>query len=100
MEISTKTKLGAKLPLGSSATFLLLLTAGYFVYAIDRTVLSSVLAPLSASLSLSNSQIGLLSAAQYIGVTCTVFIAGTISDRYGRWKVALAGLSFSQLLHG
>lgn len=65
---------------------------GYAVYAIDRTVLSSVLVPLSASLSISNSELGLLSATQYIGVTCTVFIAGTISDLYGRWKVILAGL--------
>src|SRR5579862_7649918 len=76
----------------SSFVLLSVLTMGYAVYAADRTVLSSVLVPLSSSLSLTNSEIGLLSAAQYIGVTCVVFLAGSISDRYGRWQVILAGL--------
>lgn len=91
-DTSTRASLAARLPIRSSAALLSLLTLGYAVYAIDRTVLSSVLAPLSSSLALSNSEIGLLSAAQYIGVTCTVFIAGAISDRYGSWKVILFGL--------
>lgn len=69
------------------------MTLGYAVYAADRTVLSSVLAPLSASLALSSSQIGLLGSAQYIGVLCTVFIAGHISDRYGRRPVLLSGVT-------
>ena len=68
------------------------MAAGYAVYAIDRTVLSSVLAPLSSSLALTNSEIGLVSAAQYIGVTCIVFIAGYLSDRYGRWPVIISGM--------
>ncbi len=59
----------------------------------DRTVLSSVLAPMSSSLMLSNSQIGWLSAAQYIGVTCVVFAAGYLSDKFGRWPVIIAGVT-------
>jgi MFS transporter, ACS family, hexuronate transporter len=82
--------LASSLPL--SATFLAVMTMGYAVYATDRTVLSSVLAPLSTSLGLSNSQIGLLSAAQYIGVFCTVFLAGHLSDRIGRWRVMITGI--------
>ncbi|MDA4131546.1 MAG: MFS transporter [Thaumarchaeota archaeon] len=78
--------------IGTSAAFLAIMATGYAVYAIDRTVLSSVLAPLSSSLSLTNSEIGLVSAAQYIGVTCIVFIAGYLSDRYGRWPVIISGV--------
>jgi ACS family hexuronate transporter-like MFS transporter len=77
---------------GASTPYLLLMTLGYTVYAADRTVLSSVLVPLSGSLSLSNSQIGLLGSAQYIGVLCTVFIAGHLSDKYGRRSVLLSGV--------
>jgi MFS transporter, ACS family, hexuronate transporter len=76
-----------------SSAFLLLMTVGYAVYAVDRTVLSAVLAPMSSSLALTNSEIGWLSAAQYIGVTCVVFAAGYLSDRLGRWPVMIAGIS-------
>jgi MFS family permease len=80
---------------------LLILTMGYAVYAVDRTVLSAVLAPMSSSLALTNlnilglsiSELGLLSAAQYIGVTCIVFAAGYLSDKYGRWPIMIAGIS-------
>lgn len=65
---------------------------GYAVYAIDRSVLPSVLAPMATSLGLTNFQLGLISAAQYIGVTCIVFLAGHISDRYGRWPVMIGGI--------
>jgi DHA1 family multidrug resistance protein-like MFS transporter len=75
-----------------SAPFLVIMTVGYGVYAIDRVVLSSVLAPLQTSLSLSNTQIGLLTAAIYIGVTCVVFVAGHLSDKYGRWPVVITGI--------
>ena len=78
--------------LRASSPFLLIMAMGYAVYAADRTVLSSVLAPMSASLSLTNSEIGWVSAAQYIGVTCVVFAAGYLSDRYGRWPVMIGGL--------
>lgn len=74
------------------APFLLVMTIGYAVYAIDRSVLPSVLAPMSSALALSNFQIGLLSAGQYIGVTCIVFLAGHISDRFGRWPVMIGGI--------
>ena len=79
--------------MGVSGAFLLIMTLGYMVYAADRTVLSAVLAPLASSLALSNTQIGWLSAAQYIGVTCVVFAAGHLSDRFGRWPVLILGLS-------
>ena len=65
---------------------------GYFVYAADRTVLSSVLAPLASALNLSNSELGLLGSAQYIGVLAFVFIAGHFSDRYGKWTVLTIGV--------
>lgn len=74
------------------APFLLMMSMGYAVYAIDRSVLPSVLAAMASSLALTNFQIGLLSSAQYIGVTCIVFLAGHISDRYGRWPVMLGGI--------
>jgi MFS family permease len=48
---------------------------------------------MSSSLALTNTQIGWLSAAQYIGVTCIVFAAGHLSDRYGRWPVIISGLT-------
>ena len=72
---------------------LAVLTLGYACYATDRTVLSSVLAPLSASLSLDNAEVGLLSSAQYIGVGFIVLLAGHLSDRYGRWPVILSGVA-------
>jgi len=68
------------------------MTLGYAVFAIDRTVLSAVLAKMT-DIVLNNSQVGLLSSAQYIGVLCTVFIAGHLSDRYGRWAVLTSGLA-------
>jgi MFS family permease len=76
----------------SKSALLLLLGAGYAVYAADRTVLSSVLKPMASSLAISNAELGLLVSAQYIGVLCVVFAAGTLSDKYGRFSVLLAGL--------
>ena len=76
-----------------SAPFLFIITLGYAVYAVDRTVLSAVLAPVSSSLALTNPEIGLLSAAQYIGVTCVVFLSGYLSDRYGRWPMMIGGVA-------
>jgi len=76
----------------SAVAFLLIMCLGYTAYAADRTVLSSVLAPMSTSLGLSNSEVGFLSSAQYIGVLAVVFFAGHLSDRYGRWRVVLTGL--------
>jgi MFS family permease len=83
---------GRSSSLGSYVPFLLLMTFGYTVFAIDRTVLSAVLAKMT-DIVLNNSQVGLLSSAQYIGVLCTVFIAGHLSDRYGRWAVLTTGVA-------
>ncbi len=77
---------------GAAIAFLVLMWLGYTVYAIDRTVLSSVLAPLSSSLALTNSQVGLLGSAQYIGVLLIVGLAGHLSDRYGRRAVLISGV--------
>ena len=76
----------------SPIIFLLLISFGYAVYAIDRTVLSAVLVPISSSLSLSNVEVGLLGSAQYIGVLCVVFLAGHFSDRYGQRSVLVWGV--------
>ena len=72
--------------------FLLVLFFGYLVYAADRTVLSVMLSPLSMSLGLSNFDIGLLVAAQYIGVLGVVFVSGYLADRYGQRNVVVVGL--------
>ncbi len=82
----------SSLDLRLTAPFLLIMTLGYGVYAIDRVVLSSVLAPMSKSLALTDTEVGLLTAAIYIGVTCVVFAAGHLSDRYGRWPVLISGV--------
>ncbi len=76
----------------SSILFLLVMTVGYAVYAADRTVLASVLALMASDLRLTNYGIGLLGSAQYIGVLCFVFLAGHLSDRYGRKSVLIVGL--------
>jgi MFS family permease len=69
------------------------MTLGYLVYAADRTVFSAVLKPLSESLNLSAAQLGLLTASVYIGVFCTVFVAGHLSDRFGRLPIVIIGVS-------
>jgi MFS family permease len=81
-----------KLSFRTSVAFLSILSLGYVVYAIDRTVLSSVLAPIATSLNLSNVEIGLLGSAQYLGVLALVFVAGHLSDRYGKWSIVLVGV--------
>jgi MFS transporter, ACS family, aldohexuronate transporter len=71
---------------------LAILFLGYAVYAADRLVLSAVLKPMSISLGLSDLQKGLLSSAQYIGVAAVVFMAGSLSDRYGARRIILLGI--------
>lgn len=51
-----------------------------------------MLALMVPALSLTNYEIGLLGSAQYIGVLCFVFLAGHLSDRYGRKSVLIVGL--------
>jgi len=84
---------------GRGLSFLVLATMfiGYAVYAIDRTVLSAVLPLISSALGLNNTELGLLVAAQYIGVLAVVYFAGSISDRYGRLPIILAGLAVFSL---
>lgn len=76
------------------------MTFGYAVYASDRYVLASVLEPLQTSLGLSSFQVGLLGAAQYVGVTCFVFLAGHLSDRYGRGSIVLIGVIIFSVFTG
>ena len=77
----------------SSVIFLLVMTLGYAIYSADRYVLSAMLSPLTSALALSEIQIGLLSSAQYIGVLCVVFLAGHLSDKYGRLRVLITGVA-------
>jgi MFS transporter, ACS family, hexuronate transporter len=71
---------------------------GYFAFTADRTVLSSVLKPLSAALQANKATYygvaatAWLSAAQFIGVLCFVLVSGYLADRYGHRKVILAGV--------
>lgn len=78
--------------LTSSTLFLLILTLGYGVFAADRTVLSAVLGPIAKSFGASDALTFFLQSAQFIGVFAFVFIAGHLSDRYGRWPVVTAGV--------
>lgn len=81
------------LPLGRDGALLLgVLFLGYAVYASDRTVLAVVLEPMAKSLGLSGAATGLLGSAQYIGVAAVVFVAGTLSDRYGAKRIILVGV--------
>jgi MFS family permease len=66
---------------------------GYLVYSADRYVLNTLLTPIQGTLHLTGFEVGLLGAAIYGGVLSTVFIAGHLSDRYGRWPVVILGLA-------
>jgi MFS family permease len=86
--------LGKQISFGFSSTlFLLVMTLGYALYAVDRTVLASVLAMMAPGLNLTNYEIGLLGSAQYIGVLSFVFLSGHLSDRYGRKSVLIVGIA-------
>ncbi|HME18979.1 MAG TPA: MFS transporter [Nitrososphaerales archaeon] len=80
---------------GNGAALLLgTLFLGYLVYAADRYVFNTLLHSIQKTLSpLTGLQVGLLGSAIYIGVLCTVFLAGHLSDRYGRWKIIVVGLA-------
>ncbi len=77
----------------SSIIFLLVMSLGYAIYSADRYVLSAMLSPMTLAFALSRIQIGLLSSAQYIGVLCVVFLAGHLSDKYGRQRVLITGVA-------
>ncbi len=87
----TFTPFGRSAP--TSALFLAVMFVGYAAYAADRSVLSSMLKPLSAALGLTDLQKGFLSSAQYIGVLAFVFLAGHLSDRYGTRRIIIVGVS-------
>jgi predicted MFS family arabinose efflux permease len=75
------------------ALLLAILFLGYAVYALDRTVLTSMISTVAKSLNLDSTQLGLLTSAVYIGVLATVFAAGHLSDRYGARKIIIVGVS-------
>jgi MFS family permease len=77
----------------SGALALAALFVGYLAYAADRYVFNTLLAPIQKSLALTSLQVGFLGSAIYVGVLFTVFLAGHLSDRFGRWKIMLAGLA-------
>jgi MFS transporter, ACS family, aldohexuronate transporter len=83
---------GARRLPGESVLLLGILLLGYAVYATDRLVLSAVLKPMALSLGLSDLEKGFLSSAQYVGVAAVVFVAGSLSDRYGARRIVLAGV--------
>jgi len=79
---------------GAQAAFFLgIMFLGYAVFAADRTVLSSLLSHLASALALTPTETGVLVSAQYVGVLAFVFVAGHLSDRYGRWKILLTGVA-------
>ncbi len=78
--------------IGSSTLFLFVMTLGYAVFAVDRSVLSAVLSPMEKSFGASTALTLFLQSAQFIGVFCFVFVAGHLSDRYGRWPVLTTGV--------
>lgn len=84
---------------GRGATwFLALMFLGYFAFTADRTVLSAMLKPLSASLGFERtatfgiSETAWLAAAQFVGVLALVLASGHLSDRYGHRRVILVGV--------
>jgi MFS transporter, DHA1 family, inner membrane transport protein len=68
------------------------MTVGYAVFAADRTVLSAVLVPMAKTFGASSSETFFLQSAQFIGVFCFVFLAGHLSDKFGRWRVMTSGV--------
>ena len=83
----------------AAAWFLAIMFLGYFAFTADRTVLSAMLQPLSASLGISKTasfgvaETAWLAAAQFIGVLAFVLVSGYLSDRYGHRRVILVGLA-------
>ncbi|MDG7011099.1 MAG: MFS transporter [Nitrososphaerota archaeon] len=83
---------------GGGVWFLAVMFVGYFAFTADRTVLSSVLKPLSAAVGANGSgYFGVagtawLASAQFIGVLCFVLASGYLADRYGHRKVIFAGV--------
>ncbi len=87
---SKQFKLNRKI--AASSLFLFVMTLGYAVFAADRTVLSAVLVPMAKTFGASTPQTFFLQSAQFIGVFSFVFVAGHLSDRYGKWPVLTSGV--------
>jgi len=83
----------------AAAWFLAIMFLGYFAFTADRTVLSAMLQPLSASLGFSKTvsfgiaETAWLAAAQFMGVLAFVLVSGYLSDRYGHRRVIMVGLA-------
>ena len=83
----------------AAAWFLAIMFLGYFAFTADRTVLSAMLQPLSASLGIGKTfsfgiaETAWLAAAQFMGVLAFVLLSGYFSDRYGHRRVILLGVS-------
>jgi len=97
-ELTEKSKGTAPSAGKAAAWFLAIMFLGYFAFTADRTVLSAMLQPLSASLGFSKTvsfgiaETAWLAAAQFIGVFAFVLVSGYLSDRYGHRRVILVGL--------
>ncbi len=89
---------GSGRELGGGIWLLATMFLGYFAFTADRTVLSSVLKPLAANVGAAGSTYfgvaatAWLASAQFIGVLCLVLASGYLADRYGHWRVILAGV--------
>ena len=83
----------------AAAWFLAIMFLGYFAFTADRTVLSAMLQPLSASLgfgktvSFGIAETAWLAAAQFMGVLAFVLVSGYLADRYGHRRVIMVGLA-------
>jgi len=83
----------------SAGWFLAIMFLGYFAFTADRTVLSAMLQPLSASLGISKTvsfgiaETAWLAAAQFMGVLAFVLVSGYLSDRYGHRRVIMVGVA-------
>ena len=86
-------------PSKAAVWFLAIMFLGYFAFTADRTVLSAMLQPLSASLgfgktvSFGIAETAWLAAAQFMGVLTFVLVSGYLSDRYGHRRVIMVGLA-------
>jgi MFS transporter, ACS family, aldohexuronate transporter len=100
LSASPESRRAGLLPAVSGAAwFLAVMFVGYLAFAADRTVLSSMLKPLSGSLGLSGasvmgiSETAWLASAQFIGVLAFVLPSGLLADRFGHRRVILVGLT-------
>jgi MFS family permease len=81
------------------AFFLVIMFLGYLAFTADRTVLSSVLKPITSALAGGSTYFfgvagtAWLASAQFIGVLAFVLLSGHLSDRHGQRKMIIAGVA-------